>query len=288
MTPKQRARLCLFPFLLPWVWIPEARAQLPLGPAVPANAHHADEQRAPSVALAQDGTGVLVFSGTVYGNKHARWLDPKGLGYGPEPTIHLEGEAAGYNLFQDLAVSRKGQGAACWEDSYHGFGLCRLIDTRGHLGDLEIRCSDDPPHFGDREFEPRVETLEDGGFVAGWFDYPNPDVPTTGDLLMDPSVRFFSKEGVPRGSVIKADRQVGGELQGLDIAVPSRTETAGCRGPWQICCLRSTARRVSPGVRAIWLPTAKCGCAISRPFARRMRRTTARCWRSCVLDRVFG
>ena len=161
---------------------------------------------------------MLVFSGTVYGNKHARWLDPKGLGYGPEPTIHLEGEAAGYNLFQDLAVSRKGQGAACWEDSYHGFGLCRLIDTRGHLGDLEIRCSDDPPHFGDREFEPRVETLEDGGFVAGWFDYPNPDVPTTGDLLMDPSVRFFSKEGVPRGSVIKADRQVGGELQGLDIA----------------------------------------------------------------------
>ena len=49
-------------------------------------------------------------------------------------------------------------------------------------------------------------------------EYQNPEVPTTGDLLLDPSVRFFGADGAPVGPVIKADRQVGGDLQGMDLA----------------------------------------------------------------------
>jgi hypothetical protein len=78
------------------------------------------------------------------------------------------------------------------------------------------------------------------------------------------------------------------EATGWWRSIPSRTETAACRGPWRICCWRSTARRVSPGARGTWLRTAKCGSATWLRFARRMRRTTARCWRLCARDRVFG
>ncbi len=216
MRPSAFALCCSYFFLLAPLVAPEVQAQIPLGPALPANAHHADEQNAPSVALAQDGSAVLVFSGTIYGNKHVRWLDKSGLARGAEPSLHVAGGSVGYNIFQDLAVARGGRGAACWEAEEC---VCRQLDTGGFLGAEEIRCSDTPYHFGDREFDPRVKTLADSSYVVSWMKYVNPDISSPDELLLDASVRFFSATGVPLGPTIVVAPQVGGELQSLDIAV---------------------------------------------------------------------
>jgi len=216
MTPQARASCALVGALM-FCGIPAASAQTPVGPEITANADPADWQEAPSVAMAQDGTGVLVYGGNIYRSKVARWFDSAGRPVGSEPSLHLDG-SLGALLFQDVAVNRQGKGAACWEDSQLGFGVCRQLDSIGGLGGREIRASTDSQAFVGREFGPRLEISSDGTFVVGWMDYVQPAVPGSGALALDPSLRFFSAAGEPLGPVILADNDVGGELQGMDVA----------------------------------------------------------------------
>ena len=193
----------------------EALPQTLLRPAVPANADHADEQGTPSVAMAQDGTGVLVFAGDVLGRKRARWFDPLGVTLGPEPSIHLQPVESSIRD-QDVAVSRKGKGAVCWEDSREGFGYCRVLTTTGFLGADQLRASDDESAFRGRELDPRVDTFEDGSFVVGWLDFPDPF--SSNEILLTPSLRFFSSGGLPVSAVLKAEQDVVGSFRSADIA----------------------------------------------------------------------
>lgn len=197
-----------------------AGAQTLLGPAVPANAEHADEQNAPSVAIAQDGTGVLVYGGDVYSTKVARWLDSAGIPYGPEIRLYLDGRR-GALRFQDATVNRKGQGAVCWENSDVGFGLCRLADTQGTLEPREIRGSEDTEPYLGREYRPRVDVFQDGAFVLGWMNYLRDEQTSPDEDVLDPTLRFFSAEGMPVGPEILLDDNVGGELRNIDVAALS-------------------------------------------------------------------
>ena len=86
MPPQTRAS-CILIGALVFCGVTAVSAQAPQGPAITVNADPAESQEIPSVAIAQDGTGVFAYTADRYGTKVARWLDAAGSPQGPEPRL---------------------------------------------------------------------------------------------------------------------------------------------------------------------------------------------------------
>ena len=164
-----------------------ALSQVPASAELQVNRNHAGYQEAPAVALAQDGSALIVYQGLESDTKELRLLDRRGLPVGDVQYPGLPvGDGGGET--QALATLKTGLGALCLSNSSQV--LCRKIDTRTGLAGPPFPA--DPA--GLRDLAPAVALLPDGRIGVAWLRLASDD---TGASIRHILFRCFDPNGTP-------------------------------------------------------------------------------------------
>lgn len=161
--------------------------QAPVSPEMQVNPNHAGDQHNPSVAIGQDGGGLIAYSGDQDVRKKVRRFDVHGrpvgdLGYLEVPLG--EGGAA----VENLVLDRSGSGLACWSDAHEIF--CRPIDSSSGInGDTHSVTPGSTANLG-----AAVDLFPDGSGIVAWLAL-HEDEP--GNLLATGFWKLVTAEGAP-------------------------------------------------------------------------------------------
>lgn len=164
-----------------------ALCQVPVSAELQVNQNHGGYQEAPAVALAQDGSALVVYQGLESDTKELRLLDPSGL---PVGEVQYPGQPVGDGggETQALAALRTGLGALCLSNSNQV--LCRKIDTRTGLAGPPFAADS----AGSRDVAPAVALLPDGRIGVAWLRLESD---ATGTSIRHLLFRCFDANGMP-------------------------------------------------------------------------------------------